>query len=145
MDEKKIDRYGNPPLPWSRALKQLESYPASPSLTYWLATTDRGGQPHITGVGAMWVHGKLYFTSGAGTRKSRNLRENRRCSISASLPGIDLVVEGEATQVTDAATLRELAERHAAQGWPASAPDGAIDGALQRTQRRPATLAALRR
>jgi pyridoxamine 5'-phosphate oxidase-like protein len=126
VDEKNIDRYGNPPLPWSRALEQLESHPASPSLTYWLATTGPGGQPHITGVGAMWVDGKLYFTSGAGTRKSRNLSENRRCSISASLPGLDLVVEGEATQVTDAATLRELAERYAALGWPATATDGAL-------------------
>lgn len=127
MDEKNIDRYGNPPLPWSRALEQLESQPpAPPSRTYWLATTGPGGRPHVTGVGAMWVDGKLYFTSGAGTRKSRNLSENRSCSISVSLPGLDLVVEGEATQVTDAATLREMAERYAAQGWPATATDGAL-------------------
>ncbi len=126
MDQKNLDRYGNPPIPWSRALEQLESRGGPPPPTYWLATTRPDGQPHVAGVGALWVDGKLYFTSGSGTRKSRNLRSNPSCSISVSLPGLDLVIEGQAVQVTDPATLRRLAERYAAQGWPATADDGGL-------------------
>ena len=74
----------------------------------------------------MWVDGRFYFTSGAGTRKSRNLAENPNCVISVALSGLDLVVEGTAHLVTDEATLRRLAERYAAQGWPASVSDGAL-------------------
>ncbi|MDE3076009.1 MAG: pyridoxamine 5'-phosphate oxidase family protein [Chloroflexota bacterium] len=124
MDQKNLDIYGNEPIPWSRALEQLEAGSGRP--TYWLATTRSNGNPHIAGVGALWVDGKLYFTSGAGTRKSQNLRENPSCAISASLPGLDLVIEGRAARVTDQATLARLAERYAAQGWPATVGDGAL-------------------
>ncbi len=77
----------------------------------------------------LWVDGKFYFTSGAGTRKSRNLAENTHCAISVGLPTLDLAVEGTASRVTDRATLQRIAERYAAQGWPASATDDAITAA----------------
>ena len=37
-----------------------------------------------------------------------------------------LVVEGTAARVTDASTLRRLAQLYAAQGWPATVKDGAL-------------------
>jgi hypothetical protein len=80
-------------------------------------------------VGALWIDGKFYFTSGDGTRKSRNLAENPTCVISVALPTLDLVIEGKAATVTDEATLQHLAERYAAQGWPASVGEGAITAA----------------
>lgn len=46
--------------------------------------------------------------------------------IAVKLTDIDLVVEGTATTVTDAATVQRLAERYAAQGWPATVEDGAF-------------------
>ncbi len=114
---KNLDIYGAKPLRWSRALKQLE---AGPAATFWLATTKPDGRPHVAGVGALWVDGKIYFVSGARTRKSRNLAANPGCVFSVSLTGIDLVIEGTAIRVTDHPTLLRLAERYAAQGWPAS-------------------------
>ena len=48
------------------------------------------------------------------------------CVISVSLTGIDLVMEGAAVKVTDDETLQHLAERYAAQGWPASVKEGAF-------------------
>jgi hypothetical protein len=63
--------------------------------------------------------GELYFTSGAGTRKARNLAANPACTISVKLEGIDLVLEGEATRVTDAETPERLAGRYRESGWPA--------------------------
>jgi len=77
-------------------------------------------------VGAQWVDGKLYFTSGRATRKTGNLRENAHCAVTVSLSDLDLVIEGKVTRVTDEVTLRQLAERSAAGGWPASVTDGAV-------------------
>ena len=124
MDAVNLDIYGSEPIPWDRALEQLESGDTNGS--YWLATTRPDGRPHIAGVGAMWVDGKFYFTSGAGTRKSRNLAENPNCALSVSLVGLDLIVEGTATKVSDPAVLARLAERYKSGGWPAEVSDGAL-------------------
>jgi hypothetical protein len=114
---KNLDIYGHKPLAWSRALKQLESSSAG---TFWLATTKPDGSPHIAGIGALWVDGKIYFVSGARTRKSRNLAANPSCVFSVSLTGMDLVIEGTAIRVADRPTLLRMAKRYADQGWPAS-------------------------
>ena len=93
---------------------------------FFLATVRPDGRPHVAGMGALWVDGRFYFVSGAGTRKSRNLAGRPDCVISVNLPGLDLVVEGTAPKVTDEPTLHRLAQRFDAQGWPATAEDGAI-------------------
>jgi len=77
------------------------------------------------GVGALRIDGKLFFTSGLATRKSRHLRANPRCSVSLALTGLDLVIEGTAAPVTDEQTLARLAEQYRAQGWPATVAGGA--------------------
>lgn len=120
---KNLDIYGAKPIPWSRALKQLER---STSGTYWLATTSPDGRPHVAAVGALWIDGKIYFVTGSNTRKGRNLAANPKCVFSVSLTGIDLVLEGSAVRVTDRPTLLRLAKRYAAQGWPASVSGTAI-------------------
>jgi Pyridoxamine 5'-phosphate oxidase len=121
---KNLDIYGSEPIPWSRALAQLDA--GGGRGTYWLATTRPDGRPHIAGFGGLWVDGKVYLVSGAATRKSRNLSANPNCAVSVSLPGLDLVIEGTVARVTDEATLARLAERYAAQGWPATVDDGAL-------------------
>jgi pyridoxamine 5'-phosphate oxidase-like protein len=123
MKQENLDIYGSEPIPWSRALGQLE---AGTAKSYWLATVRPDGRPHVAGVGALWIDGKFYFTSGLGTRKSRNLDQNANCVVSGALPDLDIVVEGTAIKVSDAATLRRIAERYTAQGWPARTSDGAI-------------------
>ena len=123
---KNLDIYGAKPIPWARALKQLGSKSAG---TYWLATTRPDRRPHVAGTGALWVDGKIYFVSGARTRKSRNLAANPRCVFSVSLTGIDLVIEGRAIRVTDRPTLLRLAKRYADQGWPASVSGAAFTAA----------------
>jgi hypothetical protein len=120
---KNLDIYGAAPLPWSRALKQLDAGAAG---SYWLATTEPDGRPHVAAVGALWVDGKIYFVTGSRTRKGRNLAANPDCVISVSLTGIDLVVEGSAVRITDRPTLLRLADRYAAQGWPASVSGDAL-------------------
>jgi Pyridoxamine 5'-phosphate oxidase len=125
MDQTNLDIYGHPPLPWSRAEDQLEAA-VGQNDTHFLATVRPDGRPHVAGVGALWVDGRFYFVSGAGTRKSRNLAERADCVISVKLPDLDLVVEGRATKVTDGPTLQRLAERYDALGWPATVENGAF-------------------
>lgn len=125
-EHKNLDIYGAKPIAWSRALKQLESSSAG---TFWLATTRPDGRPHVAGIGALWLDGKIYFVSGAGTRKSRNLAANPSCVFSVSLTGMDLVIEGTAIRVADRPTLLRLAKRYADQGWPASVSGTAFTAA----------------
>jgi hypothetical protein len=130
VEQKNLDIYGDKPLPWSRARRQLgaatKGTAKSRARSYWLATTGPGGRAHLTGVGALWVDDRFYIVSGPRTRKSRNLARDPRCAISVNLGDLDLVVEGIARKVTDQKTLRRLARRYAAQGWPARAAEGAI-------------------
>jgi pyridoxamine 5'-phosphate oxidase-like protein len=123
VTQKNLTIYGEGPIPWSRALEQLD---AGAEGTCWLATTRPDGRPHVAGVGALWVDGKFYVVTGARTRKGLNLAENPNCVISISLKGLDLVVEGTAAKVTDDATLRRLAKAYVDQGWPVTVSDGAF-------------------
>src|SRR6266511_2622521 len=91
-----LDRYGSPPLPWSRPHDLL-------------VTSRPDGRPHAASLGAAWLDGDLYFTSGPGTRKARNLAANPACTFAVGLEGIDLVLEGEAARITDPPTLERVA------------------------------------
>ena len=62
---------------------------------------------------------RFWFTSGPGTRKSRNLAANPSCVISVATHEFDLVAEGTATRVTDEATLQKICDVCNEGGWPA--------------------------
>ena len=125
MNTTNLDIYGHPPIPWSRAEKQLSAV-GGPEVTHFLATVRPDGRPHVAGIGALWTDGKFYIVSGLGTRKSRNLAEQPACVISVKLPDIDLVVEGSAWKVTDDATLARVVKLYNAAGWPATVENGAF-------------------
>jgi hypothetical protein len=46
---------------------------------------------------------------------------NPACTMSARLPGMDLVFEGEAERVTDPPSLEAIAAVYRAAGWPVEA------------------------
>jgi hypothetical protein len=114
-----LDRYGSPPLPWSRARDLLVRGLPKMETAQFLGTCRPDGRPHSAGIGALWLDGEVYFTSGPGTRKSRNLAANPASTISVRLEGLDLVLEGEATRVTDLPVLERAAARYREGGWPA--------------------------
>jgi hypothetical protein len=66
----------------------------------------------------VWFGDTLYFASGARSRKSRNLEVNPACALSASLPDLDVVIEGTARRVTDSQTIKNLAGEFVRRGWP---------------------------
>ena len=115
---------GLPPVDWANIVEKLDAgLPPDPDAhnarTTWLSTVNEDGGPHVTAVGALWLDGSFWFQTGLVTRKSRNVARDPRCSIAVSIRDADVVVEGEAAQVTDPATLRQLAQAWADQGWPA--------------------------
>jgi len=126
ISTRNLDRYGSAELPWSRPHDLLASDTPGVDLTFFVATVRPDGRPHSAGVGATWVDGDLYFTSGPGTLKSRNLAANPACSVSVRLRDIDLVLEGEAHRVTDASTLERVAAAYHTGGWPASVEGDAL-------------------
>ena len=126
ISTRNLDRYGSAELPWSRPRDLLASDTPGADLTFFLATVRPKGRPHSAGVGAMWVDDALYFTSGPGTLKSRNLAANPACNLSVRLRGIDLVLEGEALRVTDSSTLERVATVYRTSGWPAEVEGDAL-------------------
>lgn len=64
------------------------------------------------------------------TRKAKNLARNSHCVITVEEEPLDLVVEGEAAKVRDAATLRRVADAYASTyGWHVTVRDGAFHDA----------------
>jgi hypothetical protein len=95
---------------------------------YWLATVDPQGHPHVVPLFGIWADGMMHFTAGPATRKARDLAQNPHCVITVTIENYDLMMEGTATKIRDAATLQRLADLyHAKYGWPITVKDGAYD------------------
>ena len=127
------DLYKSPLIDWSRIADSLDQgLSQAPGTggpnrhTCWLATINGDGSPHVTGVGAIWVDGSFWFETGKSTRKGRNLTRDPRCTLSVAADDFDLVVDGDATVVTDPPTVAAMAERWAAEGWPCRVDDSGI-------------------
>ncbi len=123
---------GLPPVDWGGVAKKLDegSAPAPDAhnaRTTWLATVNEDGSPHVTAVGAVWFDGGFWFQTGAGTRKSRNVARDPRCSIALSIRDADVVIEGAAARVTDPGRVALAAKTWADGGWPVE-PDESGSG-----------------
>src|SRR5579859_1168222 len=123
---------GLPPVDWAAITAKLDagSAPAPDALnsrTTWLCTINEDGSPHVTAVGAIWLDGTFWFQTGTGTRKSRNVARDPRCSTALSIRDADLVIEGDAARVTGPDVVARLAKAWAEQGWPAE-PDESGSG-----------------
>ncbi|MEO6701050.1 MAG: pyridoxamine 5'-phosphate oxidase family protein [Jatrophihabitantaceae bacterium] len=124
------DLYELAPLDWAPILARLDAgIPQAPGAggpnrhTCWLSTINRAGSPHVTGVGGLWVDGRFWFESGEHTRKARNLARDSRCVLSLAIEEFDLVIEGNAHQVTDPATVAAMVGHWVSQGWPCRVDD----------------------
>jgi PPOX class probable F420-dependent enzyme len=125
--------YHLPLLDWARIETRLEAgLSQAPGTggpdrhTCWLATINPDGSPHVTGIGALWADGQFWFETGQHTRKGKNLARDPRCTLSVATREFDLVVAGQASLVTDPATVADLAARWAAEGWPARVDDSGV-------------------
>jgi nitroimidazol reductase NimA-like FMN-containing flavoprotein (pyridoxamine 5'-phosphate oxidase superfamily) len=95
--------------PWAETEQVLQTAPL-----FWITTVRRDGRPHVTPLVAVWHEGALHFGTGPGEQKAVNLEANAEVALTTGCNGwergLDVVVEGEAERVTDAARLADLAK-----------------------------------
>jgi hypothetical protein len=118
---------GATPTPWEVTEGALRR-----TRKFQLCTVRRDGRPHVTPLLAIWAFGAMWFTTGDGEQKARNLAAEPRCVLTsgtADLTGIDHVIEGTASLVTDPA-IRETAATafEQAYGWLLTREDGTWAG-----------------
>jgi nitroimidazol reductase NimA-like FMN-containing flavoprotein (pyridoxamine 5'-phosphate oxidase superfamily) len=113
---------------WVDARKRLED-----AELFWVTTVRSDGRPHITPLLALWLDDALYFCTGPTEQKAKNIAGNPHRSLmtgcNALHEGMDLVVEGDATKVTDDAKLRRIADAYVAkygEVWRFEVRDGAF-------------------
>jgi general stress protein 26 len=98
---------------------------------FWITTVRADGRPHVTPLVAVWLDGAIHFCTGAAEQKALNLAGNPQVILTTGGSqwdaGLDVVVEGEAVQVTDDAMLRRLAAAWTAKWdgrWKFAVRDG---------------------
>jgi len=122
-------RYGDPDVAatsWNRTEGVLAGAGVS-----WITTLRADGRPHTTPLITVWTDGALHFCTGPEEQKARNLGADRRVSFTTGCNdlhgGTDVVLEGEAVRVTDAAALVRLAaawEAKYGEEWHFDVADG---------------------
>ena len=118
---------GARPVPWEAtewALRRTQKFQ--------LCTVRRDGRPHVTPVLAIWALGAMWFTTGDAEQKAANLAANQHCALTSgtdTLTGVDHVVEGIASLITDDATRHAAATAfEEAYGWQLTREDGTWHG-----------------
>jgi len=99
-------------LPWRWALQRLER-----SHNYYVMTVRRDATPHAMPVWGVWVDGRFYFSTGATSRKARNLAANPSCVICTEDSAESVIVEGTAA-AADAARIEAVAPFYAKKYKP---------------------------
>lgn len=111
----KIDRrFSDPaaePTPWAsteRALTDAE--------LYWITTVRADGRPHVTPLIGLYHDGAFHFCTGLREQKYKNLRHSPHVAVTTGTntwaAGLDVVVEGTLTPITDTAELQRLADAY---------------------------------
>jgi hypothetical protein len=99
---------GAAPAEWADVSERLQR-----AEIFWISTVRPDGRPHVTPLISVYLDDALYFCAGPDERKARNLARNRHCILTTGCnvidEGLDIVVEGDARQVTDDAKLRRIA------------------------------------
>jgi nitroimidazol reductase NimA-like FMN-containing flavoprotein (pyridoxamine 5'-phosphate oxidase superfamily) len=107
--DERFSEPGTSATPWEETLRVLEG-----AELFWIATVRADGRPHVTPLVAVWFDGAIHFSTGVGEQKAVNLRRNPHVTLTTGCntwdAGLDVVVEGDATPVTDNAKLLRLAE-----------------------------------
>jgi hypothetical protein len=76
-------------LPWKWAADRLKR-----SRQYWIATTRPDGAPHLMIIWGVWLDDCFWFSTGAASRKARNLAANPRCALGTDDAAQAVIVEG---------------------------------------------------
>jgi Pyridoxamine 5'-phosphate oxidase len=114
--------------PWAETRAELDR-----AGVYWLSTVRADGRPHVTTLIAVWFEGALYFCTGPGEQKAKNLAANPHSVLTTGRntydEGLDVVVEGDAVRITDDDRLQAIAgafEQKYGSEWHFDVRDGAF-------------------
>lgn len=124
-------RFSDPdavPTDWHETRNVLET-----AQLFWISTVRGDGRPHVTPLVAVWFDDVVYFTTGPDEQKAVNLRSNAHVILMTGCnqweSGLDIVVEGEAVEVTDEKLLERLVDAWRTKWdgrWRYEACDGAF-------------------
>jgi len=89
--------------PWSYATERLAR-----SRGYWIATTCPDGRPHAVPIWGVWLRDVFAFSTGAQSRKARNLANDPRVVIGVEPADDSIVLEGVAKRTEDADFIRDF-------------------------------------
>jgi nitroimidazol reductase NimA-like FMN-containing flavoprotein (pyridoxamine 5'-phosphate oxidase superfamily) len=76
-------------LPWRWAERRLTK-----SHEFVIATVRPDRRPHMMVIWALWLDGKLYFSTGSKSRKAQNLAKNPNCVVCTEDAAEAVIVEG---------------------------------------------------
>src|SRR5918911_2460896 len=88
-------------LPWTWAEQRLRR-----SHNYWVITVRPDGTPHAMPVWGIWVDQRFVFSTGAKSRKARNLQANPSCVVCTERSAEAVIVEGTAVTISDRERLK---------------------------------------
>jgi PPOX class probable F420-dependent enzyme len=88
-------------LPWSWADDKLRT-----SHDFWLATARPDGRPHVMPIWGVWDGRALWFSTSNGSRKSRNLLAEPRCTIATDDALNPVVMDGRVELLTDDESIK---------------------------------------
>jgi Pyridoxamine 5'-phosphate oxidase len=76
-------------LSWKWATARLRK-----SRQYWIATARPDGAPHLMVIWGVWLADSFWFSTGATSRKARNLDANPKCVIGTDNAAEAVILEG---------------------------------------------------
>lgn len=106
--------------PWSWGEQMLRA-----GHNYWVATTRSDGRPHAMPVWGVWHEDAFWFSTGAQSRKAKNLALRAECVVGTERAGEAVILEGAAARLAAADAPAEVAQLYAAkygEGYPGDSP-----------------------
>lgn len=94
-------------LPWNWAEVRLTI-----AHNYWVATSRKSGAPNLSAVWGVWVDSAFFFSCAPNSQKARNIAKNPSCAVSTEAADEAVIVEGEASEVTDQPALKAFKEAY---------------------------------
>jgi general stress protein 26 len=100
-------------LPWTWAQERIAK-----SHNYWLTSVRPDGAPHTMLVWGIWLDGAYYFSTGATSRKARNLQQNSNCVVCNENTEEAVIMEGVARRLSDSEIPQQaFTDYKAKYGW----------------------------
>lgn len=97
-------------LAWEFVAERMQA-----SHDYWLVTVQPDGRPHAVPVWGVWLDNTIHFGGGRTTKKARNLAKNPSVVVHAESGEEAVILEGDAIEVTDPATLDRIDDAYEAK------------------------------